>query len=215
MIRLVIVDDQRLIREGLAELLSPHFEIVGQAANGSDAIKLCREARPNVALIDVVMPVMDGPTCARLLLADGLVDKVIAMTTYDADEHVFAMVNAGASGFVLKDIDPTELVATINLAMSGSALLAPAALHEMIARHGKNRRPLPSGPNTPTPRELDVVIHIARGLSNSEIAHAMFLSESTIKTHIGRVFEKFDCRDRAQLVIAAYETGLVHPGELP
>ena len=212
MTRIVIVDDQRLVREGLAELLSATFEIVGQAANGFEAIEICRRVRPQVALVDVVMPGMDGPTCVRQLLGENLVDKLIAITTYEADEHVFAMVDAGASGYVLKDIEVGELIATINLVVSGTTLLAPAALRSMIARFGRPSRQLPSGPDAPTPRELDVVVHVARGLSNAEIAKAMFLSESTIKTHIGRVFEKFNCRDRAQLVIAAYESGLVRPG---
>jgi DNA-binding NarL/FixJ family response regulator len=212
MTSVVVVDDQRLVREGLAELLASDFKIVGQAANGVEALELCRRTRPDVALVDVVMPTMAGPECARRLLNEGLVAKVIAITTYDADEHVFSMIGAGASGFVLKDIEVAELVAAIRVVAAGNALLAPVALNRLIARFGGARRALPAGPDALTDRELDVLALVARGRSNSEIAAGLFLSESTVKTHIGRLFGKLQCRDRAQLVIAAYETGLTTPG---
>jgi DNA-binding NarL/FixJ family response regulator len=212
MTSVIVVDDQRLVREGLAELLASDFEIVGQAANGVEALELCRHTRPDVALVDVLMPTMAGPECTRRLLTEGLVTKVIAITTYDADEHVFAMIGAGASGFVLKDIEVAELIAAIRVVAAGNTLLAPVALTRLITRFGGARRPLPEGPDALTDRELDVLVLVARGRSNSEIAAGLFLSESTVKTHIGRLFGKLHCRDRAQLVIAAYETGLITPG---
>jgi DNA-binding NarL/FixJ family response regulator len=209
----VVIDDQRLVREGLAELLASDFDVVGQAANGREGIELCRRVRPDVALVDVVMPVMDGPATTRVLVGDQLVGRVVAITTYDADEHVFAMINAGASGFVLKDIEVVELVAAIRTVAAGNTLLAPSAMRRLVERFSSGRRALPTGPDEPTPRELDVLVRVARGLSNTEIAGALIVSESTIKTHIGKLFDKFQCRDRAQLVIAAYETGVVRPGE--
>jgi DNA-binding NarL/FixJ family response regulator len=215
MTSIVVVDDQPLVREGLAELLASDFDVVGQASNGIDAIELCRAVRPDVALVDVVMPRMAGPECSRRLLEDGFVKRVIAMTTYDADEHVFSMIGAGASGFVLKDIEIAELVAAITVVAAGNTLLAPDALTRLIARFGGAQRSLPSGPDALTDRELDVLALVARGRSNGEIATALFLGESTVKTHIGRLLSKLHCRDRAQLVIAAYETGIVTPGTAP
>jgi DNA-binding NarL/FixJ family response regulator len=209
---IVVVDDQRLVREGLAELLASDFDVVGQAANGAEAIELCHRTHPEVALVDVVMPTMGGPECTRRLLDGRLVGKVIAITTYDADEHVFSMIGAGASGFVLKDIEVAELTAAIRLVAAGNTLLAPDALTRLIARFGSANRSLPTGPDAPTDRELAVLEKIARGFSNAEIATALFLGESTVKTHIGRLLSKLQCRDRAQLVIAAYETGVIRAG---
>jgi DNA-binding NarL/FixJ family response regulator len=211
---LVVVDDQRLVREGLAELLASDFDVVGHAGNGHEGIDLCRRLRPDVALVDVVMPVMDGPATTRILVAEQLVRRVIAITTYDADEHVYAMINAGASGFVLKDIDVTQLVTAIHTVVAGHTLLAPTAIRRLVERFGAPSRPLPVGPDAPTTRELDVLVCVAKGLSNTEIASVLMVSESTVKTHIGKLFDKFRCRDRAQLVIAAYETGLVRPGAM-
>jgi DNA-binding NarL/FixJ family response regulator len=213
MIRVVVIDDQPLVREGLAELLSSDFDVVGTAANGAEGIALCRRVRPEIALVDVVMPVMDGPACTRVLVGEQLVGRVVAITTYDADEHVFAMIQAGASGFVLKDIELPGLVAAITTVAAGNTLLAAPAITRLIERFGRAHRALPEGAAAPTSRELDVLAKVARGLSNSEIGAAIFVSESTVKTHIGRLLHKFGCRDRAQLVIAAYETGLVRPGD--
>jgi DNA-binding NarL/FixJ family response regulator len=210
---LVVIDDQRLVREGLAELLTSDFDVVGQAGNGRDGVDLCRRLRPDVALVDVVMPVMDGPATTRALVTEQLVGRVVAITTYDADEHVFAMINAGASGFILKDIDLVDLVSAIHTVAAGHTLLAPTAIRRLVERFSATRSPLPGGPDAPTARELDVLVHVAKGLSNAEVAAALFVSESTVKTHIGKLFDKFRCRDRAQLVIAAYEAGLVRPGE--
>lgn len=209
---LVVIDDQRLVREGLAELLAADFDVVGQAANGRDGIDLCRRVRPDIALVDVVMPVMNGPTATRILVEEELVGRVVAITTYDADEHVYEMITAGASGFVLKDIEVVELVNAIHTVAAGNTLLAPSAMRRLVERFSGARRTLPAGPNEPTTRELDVLVRVARGLSNTEIAAALIVSESTVKTHIGKLFDKFECRDRSQLVIAAYETGLVRPG---
>jgi DNA-binding NarL/FixJ family response regulator len=212
MVSVVVVDDQRLVREGLAELLSSDCDVVGQAANGAEAIELCRRLRPDVALVDVVMPVMDGPSCARALLGEQLVSRVIAITTYDADEHVFAMISAGASAFVLKDIEPAALVAAIQCVHAGNSLVAPSALTRLVERYGQPQRPAPHGADELTPRELEVLVLVARGLSNAEVGAEIFLSESTVKSHVGRLLDKFACRDRTQLVVAAYETGLVRPG---
>lgn len=211
-ISIVVADDQRLVREGLAELLAAHFEVLGHAADGLEAIDLCRRMPPDVALVDVVMPTMGGPECTHQLLTKGLAGKVIAITTYDADEHVVEMIGAGASGFVLKDIEVSELVAAIRAVYAGNSLLAPATLTRLIGRFAQPQRALPTGCDSLTDREHEVLRHVARGLTNAEVAAAMFLSESTVKTHIGRLFTKLRCRDRAQLVIFAYEAGLVRPG---
>jgi DNA-binding NarL/FixJ family response regulator len=202
-IRVVIVDDQRLVRDGLAELIGHELEVCGLAANGREAIELCQQNRVDVALVDVVMPVLDGPGCTRALLREQLVGAVLALTTYDTDDHLVAMLAAGAAGYVLKDIDPAELIQT----------LAPAALRRVLERFGRVPRTLPTGRDALTPRELDVLRLVARGLSNVEISERMALSESTVKSHIGRLLDKLTCRDRSQLVVLAYECGVVRPGD--
>jgi DNA-binding NarL/FixJ family response regulator len=211
--RIVIVDDQRLVREGLAELLGPSVDVVGLAGDGRTGLALCRDLRPDVALVDVVMPRLDGPGLTRALTEGGAPTRVLAITTYDADEHVFAMLAAGASGFVLKDIEPDELVRALEIVASGDALLAPSVTRRMIERFGRGRRRLPEGPDAPTPREREVLRCVARGLSNDEIARELGTGIATVKTHVHNLLGKLACRDRAQLVVFAYEAGLVRPGE--
>lgn len=213
MIRIVIIDDQRLVREGLAELLSAHVDVTGLAANGVEGIEVCRAQRPDVALVDVVMPEMDGPSCARRILAEGLSTRVLALTTYDTDENALAMLTAGASGYVLKDIEPLDLVAAIRFVHEGETTLAPSALRRLVDRLGHVGSMLPSGPRALTERELQVLRLVARGRSNTELAKELHLSESTVKTYVGRLLDKLDCRDRSQLVMVAYETGIIRPGD--
>lgn len=213
MIRVVIVDDQRLVREGLAELLGDDLDVVGTAGDGREGIELCRRTRPDVALVDVVMPVADGPACTRVIIDEGLAGHVLALTTYDSDEHLYAMLAAGAAGYILKDVAPADLVAAVEAVHAGDPTLGPKALRRLIDRVGRVRRSLPTGPDELTGRELDVLRHVAAGRSNTEIAAVLYVSESTVKTHIGRLLDKLQCRDRSQLVVAAYETGLVRPGD--
>jgi DNA-binding NarL/FixJ family response regulator len=211
--RIVIVDDQRLVREGLAELLGSSVEVVGMAGDGRAGLGLCRALRPDVALVDVVMPRLDGPGLTRALTEEGSPTRVLAITTYDTDEHVFAMLAAGASGFVLKDTRPDELVRALQLVASGEALLAPSVTRRMIERFGRPGRRLPEGTDAPTPREREVLHRIARGLSNEEIAGELGMGVATVKTHVHNLLGKLGCRDRAQLVIAAYEAGVIRPGD--
>lgn len=210
--KIVIIDDEALVRVGLAELVGHEFEVVGQARNGREGLELCRRLRPEVAVIDVVMPIMDGPACTRAIVAEQLPTRVLAVTSYDTNANVFEMLAAGASGFVLKDIEPEALVRAIKVVAQGQALLAPSAVRHLIERFGRPGRGLPTGPDALSERELEVLVWVAQGLKNQEIASAARVSVSTIKTHVSRLLAKLDCRDRAQLVIAAYEMGVVRTG---
>ncbi len=221
-IRVIIVDDQAMVRAGFAALLSAQsdIDVVGEAPDGRQGIEVSRSTHPDVVLMDVRMPEMDGLAAARELLDPpaGVVHrpKVLMLTTFDVDDYVYEALRAGASGFLLKDAPPADLIAAVRVVASGEALLAPSVTRRLIADFARLRPAPRKDPslrlNGLTPRETEVLELIARGLSNQEIAAHLILAEQTVKTHIGRVLAKLDLRDRAQAVIFAYESGLVSPG---
>jgi DNA-binding NarL/FixJ family response regulator len=218
-IRVLVADDQTLVRAGFRVLVdsAPDQEVVGEAGNGREAVELARSARPDVVLMDIRMPVLDGLEATRRIVADELLAgvRVLVLTTFDLDEYVYQALRAGASGFLLKDTPPADLLAAIRVVAAGDALLAPAVTRRLIAEFA--RRPEPS-PVTPaalaglTDREREVLALVARGLTNAEIADRLVVSAATTKTHVSRILAKLQARDRAQLVMLAYETGLVTPG---
>ncbi len=216
MIRVVIVDDQPLVRGGFAALIA-HVEditLVGEAEDGETAIDVVARERPDVVLMDVRMPRMDGIEATRRMTSDvALVDtRVIVLTTFDVDDYVYAALRAGASGFLLKDAPPESLVEAVRVVAAGNALLAPTVTRRLIERFTDATPVDPSPLKHLTDREREVLVLVARGLSNSEIGERLFVSAATAKTHVGRVLAKLGARDRAQLVAIAYETGLVRPG---
>jgi DNA-binding NarL/FixJ family response regulator len=193
------------------------MEVVGEAADGREAVAEARRLRPDVVLMDVRMPDVDGIEATRRLLGDGADAKVVMLTTFDMDEYVYDALRAGASGFLLKDVPPEQLIAGIRAVASGDALLAPSVtrrvIEEFVRRPPDSVREAPPKLAELTPRELEVLKLIARGLSNAEIATALFVSETTVKTHVAHVLMKLELRDRVQAVVLAYESGLVQPGE--
>lgn len=213
-IRVAIADDQAMVRAGFAALLAaqPDVDVVGEATNGEEAIALVAAVRPDVILMDVRMPVLDGIEATRRIVgADGHV-RVIMLTTFDIDEYVFAAIRAGASGFLLKDALPADLVNAVRVVARGDALLAPSVTRRMIERFAgvpARRRPEPASLGSLTDREREVLVQLARGLTNQEIAQELFIAEQTVKSHVSRVLGKLGVRDRAQAVVAAYESGLV------
>lgn len=216
----LIVDDQALVRAGFRMILEAEedMEVVGEAANGREAIAEARRARPDVILMDVRMPEMDGIEATRRLLdSEVSASKVVMLTTFDMDEYVYDALRAGASGFLLKDVPPEQLVDGIRAVASGDALLAPSVtrrvIEEFVRRPPTSVRTLPPELGELTPRELEVLKLIARGHSNAEIATELFVSETTVKTHVAHVLMKLTLRDRVQAVVLAYESGLVEPGE--
>ncbi|QGZ48765.1 response regulator [Streptomyces sp. QHH-9511] len=223
-IRVIIVDDQAMVRAGFAALLSAQadIDVVGEAPDGKQGVEVARATHPDVVLMDVRMPEMDGLAAAREILSPpvGVVHrpKVLMLTTFDVDDYVYEALRAGASGFLLKDAPPADLIAAVRVVAAGEALLAPSVTRRLIADFAASR-PAPRADraalrlNGLTPRETEVLELIARGLSNQEIADRLVLAEQTVKTHIGRVLAKLDLRDRAQAVIFAYESGLVTPGD--
>ncbi|GAA2636477.1 MULTISPECIES: response regulator [Streptomyces] len=217
MIRVLLADDQTLVRASFAMLVesAPDMEVVGQAANGRQAVELARSARADLVVMDVRMPELDGIEATRLIVADedlaGV--KVLVLTTYDTDEHVMRALRAGASGFVVKDIHPAELLAAIRTVAAGEALLSPGPTSRLIARAlSLPDVPVTAGPDGLSDREREVLVLVARGLNNTEIAETLGLSPLTAKTHVSRIMGKLGARDRAQLVIIGYESGLVRPG---
>ncbi|MGI5468542.1 response regulator [Streptomyces sp. CA-132043] len=222
--RVIIVDDQAMVRAGFAALLTAQsdIDVVGDAADGLRGVELSRRTHPDVVLMDVRMPEMDGLEAARQLLSPppGVTHrpKVLMLTTFDVDDYVYEALRAGASGFLLKDAPPADLISAVRVVAAGEALLAPSVTRRLIADFAR-QRPAPRKDRTAlrlnglTPRETEVLELIARGLSNQEIAADLVLAEQTVKTHIGRVLAKLDLRDRAQAVIFAYESGLVTPGD--
>jgi DNA-binding NarL/FixJ family response regulator len=214
-LRVVVVDDQALVRTGFRMILAADdIDVVGEATNGAEAVAAVRRTRPDVVLMDIRMPEMDGLEATRRILtgATGAL-RVIILTTFDLDHYVYAALSAGASGFLLKDVTPEHLVAAVRLVRSGDALLAPAITRRLVERFARRsdttvtHRDL----STLTPRELDVLRMLARGLSNAELAAHLHLSEATVKTHVARILAKLGLRDRVQAVVVAYETGLVSP----
>jgi DNA-binding NarL/FixJ family response regulator/class 3 adenylate cyclase len=219
-VRVLIVDDQALVRTGFRMILDAEgdMDVVGEAANGKEAIGEASRLNPDVVLMDVRMPELDGIEATRRLLADGSVDsKVVMLTTFDMDEYVYEALRAGASGFLLKDAPPEQLVDGIRAVCSGDALLAPSVtrrvIEEFVRRPPEAVRTAPPEIEELTPRECEVLKLIARGLSNAEIAKSLVVSETTVKTHVARVLMKMGLRDRVQAVVMAYESGLVQPGE--
>jgi DNA-binding NarL/FixJ family response regulator len=220
--RCLIVDDQAMVREGFAAVLNAQegLQVVGQAADGADAIRQVKELRPDVVLMDVRMPVMDGLEATRQLLrqAGPMVEerpRVLMLTTFDLDDYVYEALGAGASGFLLKDAPAAELVHAVRVVAAGDALLAPSVTRRLIAEFASQGRAAPRVPVSLavlTPRETEVLRLIARGLSNAEISETLVIAEQTTKTHVGRILAKLDLRDRAQAVVLAYESGLVTPG---
>jgi DNA-binding NarL/FixJ family response regulator len=215
-IRVLIADDQALLRGSFRVLLdlTPDLIVIGEAGTGIEAVELSRRAQPDVVLMDVRMPQMDGIEATRLICDSVEAPRVLILTTFDLDEYVYSALRAGASGFLLKDAPPADLLAAIRVVAGGEALLAPTVTRRLIAefaRHPEPARALPQALNGVTDREREVLTLIARGLSNMEIAERLTLSLATVKTHVGRLLAKLQARDRAQLVIVAYETGLVTP----
>jgi DNA-binding NarL/FixJ family response regulator/class 3 adenylate cyclase len=219
-VRVLIVDDQALVRTGFKMILEaePDFDVVGEAADGQEALTQARSLSPDVVLMDVRMPELDGIEATRQLLGDeGATAKVVMLTTFDMDEYVYEALRAGASGFLLKDVPPEQLVAGIRAVASGDALLAPSVtrrvIEEFVRRPPDSVRTSPEQLAELTVRELEVLKLIARGLSNAEIAKELFVSETTVKTHVAHVLMKLQLRDRVQAVVLAYESGLVQPGD--
>jgi DNA-binding NarL/FixJ family response regulator len=216
-IRVLLVDDQALIRSGIRSLLEAEddIEVVGEAADGQQGVALVREHRPDIALIDVQMPVLDGIEATRQIVADDRLScvRVVILTNYGLDEYIFRALRAGASGFLLKDTEPAELLQALRVVMRGDALLSPAVTRKLVSEFVARPPDAHSsaGLETLTNREREVLALVAHGLSNDEIAAAMTLSPTTAKTHVSRAMTKLGARDRAQLVVFAYQTGLVRP----
>lgn len=218
-IRVVIVDDQELVRSGFGMVLGVHedLEVVGQAANGLEALEVVARERPDVVLMDIRMPEMDGLTATARLLEDADWDcKVVILTTFDPDEYVYDALRAGASAFVLKDIPPAELAGAVRTVHDGGALLAPSITRRLIGRFTQQLAAdgaVAAQLERLTDRERDIVRAIARGGSNAEIGEELFIGVATVKSHVSSILTKLDLRDRTQVVVFAYESGLVQPGD--
>jgi DNA-binding NarL/FixJ family response regulator len=219
MIRVLVADDQAAVRDGFAALIDaqPEMAVAGRAANGREAVDLARRGPPDVVLMDIRMPVLDGLEATRLICADPTLErtKVLVLTTFDLDEYVYGALRAGASGFLLKDTPRRELLHAIEVVAAGDALLAPSVTRRLIAEFAVRRDPQAPLPELAelTERERDILVLVARGLSNDEIAGRLIISPLTAKSHVRNILRKLDCHDRAALVALAYETGLITPGE--
>jgi len=216
-IRVLLADDQALVRSGFRMILENRsdIEVVGEAQNGVEAIDLAREQTPDVILMDVRMPELDGVEATRRLVASGSPARVLILTTFDLDEYVYEAIRAGASGFLLKDVQPVELVDAIRVVAAGNALFGPTATQRLIERFGELPKQAPPSLDALTDREREILRLLARGLSNAELAERLFVSETTVKSHVSSVLRKLGVRDRVQAVIAAYDAGLVRPGVTP
>jgi DNA-binding NarL/FixJ family response regulator len=218
MTTILIADDQALVRVGLRKILEnePDTTVIGEAGDGEDAVTEARRLRPDIVLMDIRMPVLDGIEATRRIVRDRSAARVLMLTTFGLDSYVYDALRAGASGFMLKDAPPEEIAAAVRIVANGEALLAPAITRAVIEEFAKQS---PAQPSTPpraveelTPREREVLDLLARGLSNPEICDRLVISEATAKTHVARILQKLDLRDRVQAVIYAYESGLVAPG---
>ncbi|MGP3960447.1 response regulator [Nonomuraea sp. 3N208] len=218
MIRVLIADDQGMVRTGFTVFLSaqPDIEVVGEAANGREAVEQAAALAPDVVLMDVRMPVMNGLEATRELSSRNLPPKVLILTTFDLDDYVYEALRAGASGFLLKDASAAQLAEAVRVVAAGEALIAPAITKRLIHEFAKLGTPRPAAGRRMaelTERETEVLTLVAQALSNQEIAEKLFVAEQTVKTHVGRVLMKLGLRDRAQAIVYAYESGLVRPGE--
>jgi DNA-binding NarL/FixJ family response regulator len=216
-IRVLLADDQALVRSGFRMILENRedLEVVGEAQNGAEAVELARELAPDVILMDVRMPELDGVEATRRLVSAGSPARVLILTTFDLDEYVYEAIRAGASGFLLKDVQPVELVDAIRVVAAGNALFGPTATQRLIERFGELPRQAPPSLESLTDREREILRLLAGGLSNAELAERLFVSETTVKSHVSSVLRKLGVRDRVQAVIAAYDAGLVRPGVTP
>ncbi|WP_309070371.1 response regulator transcription factor [Arthrobacter sp.] len=219
-IRVLLVDDQPLLRMGFRLILEGEedMHIVGEASDGAEGVRLTERLKPDVVLMDVRMPTMDGIEATRRITDSGSCARIIILTTFDLDEYAFAGLRAGASAFLLKDVAPNELVHAVRVVASGDAVVAPRVTQRLLEEYVRSQPSAPKTPRDPllqdlTPRELEVLGAIAEGLSNAELAHRFFLSEATVKTHVRRILTKLHLRDRVQAVVYAYETGLVTPSQ--
>ena len=218
MTRIVVADDHQVVRNGFAELLGTQedLEVVATAADGAEAVRMCRQLQPDIVLMDVRMPGMDGIEATRQLVSDGNAPRVIILTTFDLDEYVYDALRAGASGFLLKDVTAERLFDAVRVVANGEALLAPGVTRRLIrdfaAMRPKSDDVFRAAITGLTPRETEVLRLVAEGLSNPEIAERLVVTEETVKTHVSRVLRKLGLRDRTQAVVMAYESGLVVPG---
>jgi DNA-binding NarL/FixJ family response regulator len=210
-IRVLVVDDQAMVRAGFRMLLAdePDIEVVGEASNGLEAVKEAAHVRPTVVLMDIRMPELDGLEATRRIVEADPESRILILTTFDVDEYVYRALRAGASGFVLKDDPPEQLIAAVRTVARGDALLSPSVTRHVIAQFTKRHRPEPpKAVETLTARELDVFRLITKGYSNAEIGRELYISDTTVKTHVTRLLQKLDVRDRAQAIVLAYQTGL-------
>ncbi len=220
MIRVLLADDQALVRAGLRSLLDaePDIEVVGEAADGAEAAQLAAETVPDVVLMDIRMPGVDGIAATRTIAADPTLEdvRIVILTTFDLDEYVFDGLRSGASGFLVKDTEPVELLRAVRTVATGDSLLSPRATRRLVEEYAARAKPRERAPELDvlTAREREVLIHVAGGLSNDDIAEKLFISPATARTHVSRAMTKLGARDRAQLVTLAYELGLVRPGWL-
>jgi DNA-binding NarL/FixJ family response regulator len=217
-ISVVIADDQAMVRAGFRSLLrdEPDIDVVGEAGDGEQAVAAVRRFKPDVALVDIRMPNVDGLEATRRIVAAGSPTRVLILTTFDLDEYVYEGLRAGASGFLLKDASPEQLIAAVHVIAEGEAVLAPSVTRRVVEAFGKlpaRRDDLEARLETLTPREREVLVLLARGLSNTTIADRLVLSQTTVKTHVRNVLAKLDLRDRVHAVVFAYESGVVRPGE--
>jgi DNA-binding NarL/FixJ family response regulator len=218
-IRVLVADDQAAVRGGLAALIDAqeNMQVVGEATNGREAVDLSRRVLPHIVLMDIRMPVLDGLEATRLICGDAHLarTRVLALTTFDLDEYIYNALRAGASGFLLKDTRPRELLHAIEVVAAGDALIAPSITRRLIAEFAARRDPAepPAALGELTDREREILRLVAQGLSNAEIAGRLVISPLTAKTHVSNILRKLDCRDRAALVALAYETGLITPGD--
>ena len=215
-IRVLIADDQELVRTGFRVIVNAEaeMEVIGEASDGRETIEAVRRRKPDVVLMDIRMPNLDGIEATRVIAADARPPRVLILTTFDLDEYVYEALRAGASGFLLKDAGAGELLQAVRVVAAGEALLAPAITRRLIEDFARRppTRERPAALAELTPRELEVLRLIARGLSNAAIAQELFVGDATVKTHVARIFSKLDIHDRAQAVVLAYESGLVLPG---
>jgi DNA-binding NarL/FixJ family response regulator len=219
---LLLADDQELMRMGFRMVIDtqPDLTILGEATNGHEAVEATRTLKPDVVLMDVRMPVMDGVQATRLIVDSDSAARIIILTTFDLDEYVFAALRAGASGFLLKDAPPNDLLSAIRAVAAGDAVVAPSVTRRLLSNYA-HRLPAPDPADSATDerlelltsREREVLLHVARSLSNAEIAEQLVLSEATVKSHVGRILSKLELRDRVQIVVFAYETGLITPSQ--